>query len=137
MTSQCSDRRLAHVPWGAVASELITAVCFGCLGLFLPTIDWVRWPELLFNWQLAVIVVGTLALALALVRRRPEALKVAIVLAAYIGLSNLLSLSQALEQIRSVADSSAVALSYLVWGVGILGQVVVLWSCLGRLTPAS
>jgi hypothetical protein len=136
MTSHCPDYRLPHVPWSAVASEVITAVCFGCLGLFLPLLDWVRWPELLFNWHFAVVVVGTLALALALVRRRPEALKVAIVMAAYIGLPSLLSLSQALGQVRSSADSPAIALSYLVWGVAMLGQVVVILSCLGRLAPA-
>lgn len=135
MSSQCSDHRLPHVPWGAVASELVTAVCFGCLGLFLPLLDWVKWPELLLNWHFAVVVIGTLALALALVRRRPESLKVAIVLAAYIGLPSLLSLSQALGQLRPAADGPAVALSYVVWGFGMLGQVAVLFSCLGRLAP--
>jgi hypothetical protein len=134
MTSQSPDHRLPRVPWGAVASELTTALCFGCLGLFLPLLDWVRWPELLFNWHFAVVVIGTLALALALVRRRPEALKVAVVVAAYIGLPSLLSLSQALGQVRSVADGPA--LSYAMWAFGMLGQVVVVSSCLGRLAPA-
>jgi hypothetical protein len=68
MTSQSPDHRLPHVPWGAIASELTTAVCFGCLGLFLPLLGWVRWPELLFNWHFAVVVIGTLALAVALGR---------------------------------------------------------------------
>jgi hypothetical protein len=136
MTSQSLDHRLPHVPWAAIAGEFATAVCFGCLGLFLPFLDWVRWPELLFNWHFAVVVIGTLALALALVRRRPEALKGAVVLAAYIGLPSLLSLSQALGQIRSGAGGPAVTLSYAVWGFGMLGQVAVVLSCLGRLTPA-
>jgi hypothetical protein len=123
------------VPWAAVAGELTTAVCFGLLGLFLTLLDWVRWPELLFNWHFAVVVMGTLALALALVRRRPEALKAAVVLAAYIGLPSLLSLSQALGQVRSATDGG-VSLSYAVWGFGMLGQVAVVLSCLGRLAPA-
>jgi hypothetical protein len=102
----------------------------------LPLLDWVRWPELLFNWHFAVVVIGTLALAVALVRRRPEALKAAVVFAAYIGLPSLLSLSQALGQVRSATDGPAVTLSYAVWGFGMLGQVPVVWSCLGRLAPA-
>jgi hypothetical protein len=134
MTSQSPDHRLPHVPWGAVACELWTALSFGCLGLFLPWLDWVTWPELLFNWHFAVVGIGTLAVALALIRRRPEALKVAVLLAAYIGLPSLLSLWQALGQVRSASDG--MALSYAVWGFGMLGQVVVVISCLGRLTPA-
>ena len=136
MTSQWPNQLLPHVPWRTIAGELTTAGCFGCLGLFLPLLDWMRWPELLFNWHVAVVVIGTLVLALALVRRRPEALKVAVVLAAYIGLPSLLSLSQALGQIRSAADGPAVTLSYALWALGMLGQVAVVFSCLGQLAPA-
>jgi hypothetical protein len=136
MTSQSPDHRLPHVPWAAIAGELTTTVCFGCLALFMPFVDWARWPELLFNWHFALVVIGTLALALALVRRRPEALKVAIVVAAYIGLPSLLSLSQSLGQIRSAAYGPAVTLSYAVYGFGMLGQVAAVLSCLGRLAPA-
>jgi hypothetical protein len=134
MTSQNPDHRLPHVPWGAIAGELATAVCFGCLGLFFPLLDWVRWPALLFTWHFAVVFIGTLAIALALVRRRPEALKVAVVLAAYIGLPSLLTLSQALGQISSAADGPAVTLSAM-WGFGTLAQVAVILSCLSQLTP--
>src|ERR1700722_9709513 len=98
MTSQSPDHRLPDVPWAAVVSELTTALCFGTLGLFFPLRDWVRWPELLFNWHFALVVIGTLALAIALVRRRPEALKAAVFFAAYIGLPSLMCLSQALGQ---------------------------------------
>ena len=136
MTLQCTDHRLTHVPWSAVAGELITAVCFGCLGLFLPSLDWVRWPELLFNWHFAVVFIGTLAVAFALIRRRPNALKVAIILAAYIGLPSLLSLSQTLGQVQAANEASAVSIFYVVWGIAALGQVAVLLSCLGRLVPA-
>jgi hypothetical protein len=135
VTSQSTDYRLPHVPWAAVVGELATAVCFGLLGLFLPTPDWVKWPELLFNFHFAVVIIGSLALALALVRRRLEALKPAVVLAAYIGLPSLLSLSQWLVQVRS-ATGWGVLLSYSPWGIGMLGQVAVVSSCLRRLTPA-
>ena len=136
MSSQSPDHRLPHVPWAAVVGELATALCFGCLGLFLPLRDWVRWPELLFNWHFAVVVIGTLALAIALVRRRREALKAAVVFAAYIGLPSLLSLSQALGQVGSATDVTATLASYAVCGLGMLGQVAVVASCLGRLVPA-
>jgi hypothetical protein len=136
MTSQSPDHRLPHVPWGAVAGELITALCFGCMGLFVPFSYWVRWPELLIGWHFAGVVIGCLALATALVRRRPKALKVAIVLAAYIGLPSLMSLSQALGEVRSAADGTGVTFSYAVWGFGMLGQLAVVLSCLRRLTPA-
>jgi hypothetical protein len=135
MTSQSPDHRLPHVPWAAVGGELTTAVCFGWLGLFFPLLDWVKWPELLFSWHFAVVVIGTLALALALVLRRPEALKAAVMVAAYTGLPSLLTLSQALGQIRFATDGPAVA-HIAVWGFGMLGQVPVVWSCLGRLAPA-
>jgi hypothetical protein len=137
MTSQSPDHRLPHVPWAAVGGELTTAACFGCLGLFFALLDWVKWPELLFSWHFAVVVIGTLALALALVRRRPEALKAAVVVAAYTGLPSLLSLSQALGQVRSATDGPGVPLSYAVWGFGMLGQVAVVLSCLSRLAPQS
>jgi len=136
MTSRRPQHRLPNVPWGAVAGELVTALCFGCLGLFLPFSHWVRWPELLFCWHFAVVVIGSLALALVLVRRRPESLKAAVVLAAYIGLPSLLLLSQALSQVRSPTGGWAVELSFAVWGVGTLGQLAVLWSCLARLAPS-
>jgi hypothetical protein len=131
MDSQRPDHRLRDVPWGAVVGELITALCWGCLGLFLPLGSWVSWPALLFSWHFAVVVIGALALALALGRRKPEALRMAIILAAYTGLPSLLSLSQALGQVRSPAEG----LSYIVWGLGSLGQVAVVLSCLARLAP--
>jgi hypothetical protein len=136
MTTRSIDHLLPDAPRGAIAGEFITATCFGCLALFLPTIDWFRWPELLFNWHFAVVVVGTSAAAVALFTRRSEALKPAIVLAAYVGLPSLVSLSQALGQIRAFEGNPAVTLSYVVWGVGLLGQVVVILTCLGRLALA-
>jgi hypothetical protein len=135
MTSQRLDRRLAHVPWDAVAGELVTAACVGCFALFLPEIDWVTWPALLYNCHFAVVLIGTLAVALALFRRKPEALKCAVVLATYIGTPILLSLSQALVQVRSAADGPAGMLSYAVSGFGMIGQVEVIFSCLRRLAP--
>jgi hypothetical protein len=135
MTSQSPDYRLPSVPWSAIAGELATAVCFGGIGLFFPLPDWVKWPALIFTWHFAVVVIGTLATALALVRRRPEALKVAIVLAAYIGLPSLMTLSQVLAQIGSTVNGPSVMLPAM-WGFGMLGQVAVVLSCLGRLTPA-
>jgi hypothetical protein len=127
---------MPHVPWTAVVCELITALCFGCLGLFLPLSNWVRWPDILTGWHFAVVVIGPSMVALGLVRRRPEALKVAVALAAHIGLPNLLSLSQMLGQIPSAADGPAGAFSYVGWGIGLVGQiaqVMVVVSCLGRL----
>jgi hypothetical protein len=97
--------------------------------------DWVKWPELLFSWHFAVIVLGTLALALTFVLRRPEALKAAVIVAAYTGLPSLLTLTQALGQIRFATNGPAVAQT-VVWGFGMLGQVPVIWSCLARLAPA-
>ena len=78
MTSQSLDHRLLQAPWGAVVGELVTAACFGLLSLFLPLGHWVKWPELLFNWHFGVAVIGALALARALVRRKPHALKTAV-----------------------------------------------------------
>ncbi|MFL5242715.1 MAG: hypothetical protein ACJ8FY_11460 [Gemmataceae bacterium] len=135
MTSHSPDHRLPDVPRAAVAGELTTAVCFGGLALFLPSRDWARWPALLFNWHFAVAVIGALAIALGLVRRRPEALKAAIVLAAYIGLPSLQILSQVFDQFLS-STGPAITISYSVWGFGMLGHVVVIWSCLSRLAPA-
>lgn len=135
MIFKTPDQRLPHVPWVAVAGEFMTAVCFGCVVLFVPFLNWVSWPELLFGWHFAVAVIGSIAIALALVRRRPEALKVAIVLAAYIGLPSLLSLSQALVQVSAAADSPVGLAFCVVWGFGMLAQVAVVLSCLGRLTP--
>ncbi|HEV3238585.1 MAG TPA: hypothetical protein VGZ25_16480 [Gemmataceae bacterium] len=134
MTSQILDHRLPSVPWIAIAGELATALCFGCLGLFFPLLDWVKWPALLFTWHFAVVVIGTLVIAVALVRRRPEALKAAIVLAAYIGLPSLMTLSQVLVQIGSAPNGPSVTLPAM-WGFGMLGQVAVILSCLGQLTP--
>jgi hypothetical protein len=135
MSLQKSENHLPHLPLGAVLGELTTALCFGCLGLFLPLLDWVRWPELLFNWHFAVVVIGALALATALVQRRPPALKLAIVFAAYIGLPSLLSLSQAFSHNRSAADGVGSTVSYSIWGLGTFGQVAVVLSCISRLAP--
>jgi hypothetical protein len=129
------DYRLQHVPWVAVAGEIMTAVCFGCLCLFEPLLKWVTWPELLFSWHFALVVIGSIAIALGLVRRRPGALKAAIVLAAYNRLPSLLSLSQAIGQVSSAADQQALLISFVVWGFGMFGQVAVISPCLGRLAP--
>jgi hypothetical protein len=119
------------VPWGAVVGELGTALCFGVLGLFLPLGHWMTWPDALFNWHFAFIVVVGFLLAVMLLQRRPASLKAAAVLAAYIGLPSLLTLWQALSSVHSSAE----ALSYVMLGLGMLGQVAVLWSCLTRLAP--
>lgn len=129
------DHRLMNVPWIAVTGELITALCFGCLGLFEPLFNWVSWPELLSSCHIAVVAIGSFAIAIALIRRRPEALKIAIVMAGYTGLPSLLSLSQALGQVSSAASRSPLLAFYTVWGLGMLGQVAVVFSCLGRLSP--
>ncbi len=135
MPSRRPDHRLLHAPWGAVAGELVTAACFSLLGLFLPLGYWVRWPDLLLSWHFAVIVIGALAVVIALVRRRPESLKVAVVLAAYIGLPNLLGLWQALGEVRSAGNGQVAVLTSAVWGLGMLGQVAVVFSCLRRHAP--
>ncbi len=132
MTVHRQFRRLPHVPWGAVGGELVTSFCFVALGLFLPPGHWASWPQLLFNWHIMVIVVGAFGLAVALLQRRPTSVKVAVVLAAYTGLPSLLTLDQAI----SSAHSAAEGLSFVLLGFGMLGQVLVLWSCLVRLTPS-
>src|SRR5689334_8603514 len=136
MASQPPDLRLPRVPWVAVAAEVTTAACIACLGLFLPLLYWVTWPELLIGCHFAIVVTGTLALALMLVRRRPTALKPAIVLAAYTGVPSLNVVSQVFALFKSAADSPAVMLSIIIWSIGLLGQVAVIVSCLGRLAPA-
>jgi hypothetical protein len=132
MTLHQQDDRLPDVPRGAVAGELVTALCYFVLGLFLPIGHWVSWPDLLVNWHFAVIVIGSLGLAAALRQRRPTSVKVALVLAAYIGLPSLLTLGQVIGSAHSSLDR----FSYFVLGLGMFGQVLVLWSCLARLAPS-
>jgi hypothetical protein len=137
MILKSPDHRLPLVPWVAVVGEFTTAACFGCLGLFVPLSQWVSWPELLLSWHFAIVVIGSIAIAIALIRRRPESLKLGVVLGAYIGLPSLLTVSQTMGQVTSAVDGSliqAVAL-YVIWDVGMLGQVAVVFSCLGRLAP--
>jgi hypothetical protein len=139
MIFKSSAQRLPDVPWIAVVCEFTTAACFGCLGLFVPVVNWVSWPELLLGWHFALVVIGSIAIAFALIRRRPKSLKVAILLGAYIGLPSLLTLSQTISQVGSAADGSlipAVAL-YVIWDIGLLGHVAVIVSCLRRLSPMS
>jgi hypothetical protein len=135
MTIPNPDCRLPRVPRIAVCGEIITALCLGFSGLFLPLGYWTTWPELLVNSHYAVAFLGTLVLACSLARRKPGALKAAVVLAAYIGLPNLLSLSYTLDQVRSDGGGTATILSHAVWWSGMLGQVAVVWSCLSRLAP--
>ena len=125
MTSHRPNLRLHNVPWGAIAGELVTTACFGFLSLFFPFLDWVQWPALLFTWHFAVVVIGSLATAIALARRRPESLKAAVILAAYIGLPSLMNMSQVLGLIRSATDDSGISLLNAIWGLGMLGQVAV------------
>ena len=61
--------------------------------------------------------------------------KAAIVLAAYVGLSNLLFLGQVLGEIRAAGNSRAMILTYAVWGLGALGQAAAIFPCLCRLAP--
>jgi hypothetical protein len=129
------ERRLLKVPWIAVVGEFTTTLCFGCSGLFVPFYYWSSWPELLVGWHFVVVVVGSVATAFALMRRKPASLKIAIVLAAYIGLPTLWNLSQAVGETVSSAISLAILASYVVFGLGMLGQVAVLLSCLSRLEP--
>ncbi len=103
--------------------------------MFVPVAHWVRWPELMVSWHFAAIVIGTSALALALALQKPLALKLAIVLAAYIGLPSLLNLMHAIAEIHSSGNRAAVMFSYVVWGAGMLGQLAALLSCLARLVP--
>ena len=60
----------------------------------------------------------------------------AVVLAAYIGLPSLLSLWQALGEVHSAVNVQVAVLTSAVWGLGMLGQVAVVFSCLRRLAPA-
>jgi hypothetical protein len=130
MASPGSASHTPGLPGAAVAGELVSALCFGCLGLFEPIVRWVTWPDLLFSWHISVIFFGTLAVAVA--RRSPRVLKPAVVLAAYIGLPNLLMMWQAAVEVGRVPGA---AFSFAFWGMGMLGQVIVLWSCLARLVP--
>lgn len=129
MTTHRKESRLPHVPWDAVAGELVTALCFGGWGLFWPLSYWVIWPDLLIGWHVTVIVIDAFALAAALAQRRPASLKVAAVLAAYTGLPSLLNLWHVGNDVHSPAEG----LPYALAGIGMLGQVAVLWSCLARL----
>ncbi len=135
MNSKLPEHRLPSIPWAAVVGELLTLVCFGCLGLFLPLFSWLSWPESLTCWHFVAVVFGAGAIIIALLRRRPEAIKPAVVLAAYVGLPNLLVLSQLLGQINAVGIGRAVMTTYGVWLLGMLGQVMVVSSCLRRLAP--
>ena len=131
------EHRLPNVPWVAVVGEFTTTACFGCLGLFVSFANWKSWPEMLLGWHFALIVMGAITIALALIRRRSGSLKVAIVLGAYIGLPSLLTLSQTMDQIGAAADGPTIQVlaTCTVWGLGMLGQVAVVFSCLGRLSP--
>jgi hypothetical protein len=135
MASPSLGPYLPHAPWIAIAGELVTAACFSLLALFLPFGAWVTWPYMLLSWHFAAAIIGALALAWALIRRRPRALKVAIVLASYVGLPSLLLFSQALGEIRAAGNSHAMILTYAVWGLGAIGQAAVIFPCLRRLVP--
>ena len=135
MASGSPDNRLPQAPWAAIASEVVTAAAFALLALFLPLGSWVTWPHLLVSWHFATAIIGAVALAWARFRRRLRALKAAIILAAYVGLPSLLFLGQALGEIRAAGNSRAMMLTYVVWGLGALGQAAVLFSCLRQLTP--
>jgi len=135
MASRSLGHCVPHAPWFAIAGELVTAACFSLLALFLPFGSWVTWPYLLLSWHFAAAIMGALALAWALFRRRPRALKAAIVLAAYVGLPSLLFFWQALGEVRAAGNSGAMMLTYVVWGLGALGQAAAIFHCLRRLAP--
>jgi hypothetical protein len=135
MASRSLGHCLPHAPWVVIAGELVTAACFSLLALFLPFGSWVTWPYLLLSWHFAAAIIGALSLAWALFRRRPRALKAAIVLAAYVGLPSLLFLWQALGEICAAGDSRAMIITYAVWWLGALGQAAVIFPCLRRLAP--
>jgi hypothetical protein len=135
MASLSLGHCLPHAPWAAIAGELVTAACFSLLALVLPFGSWVTWPYLLLSWHFAAVIIGALALAWALFRRRLPALKAAIVLAAYVGLPGLMFLWQALGEIRAAGNSLAIILTCAAWGLGALGQAAVIFPCLRRLAP--
>jgi hypothetical protein len=126
---------LPSVPWFVVASELVTAMCFGLVSLFLPLSSWVSWPAVLFDAHIAVVTLSSLALALSLFRRYPGGLKPAIFLAAYTGVPNLLFLSQVFDQVRSPIVAPGVVAGFVVAGIGMLAQLAVILCCVGRLAP--
>lgn len=135
MASRSPDGRLRHMPWVAVTGELSTAACFGLLALFFPPAYWVTWPQLLLSCHFGAAISAAVMLAWALFRRRPGALKAAIVLAAFVGLPGPLFIAQALGEIHAAGDSRTMMFTYAVWGLGSLGQAAVLFPCLRRLAP--
>ena len=135
MPSRSLGHCLPNAPWAAIAGELVTAACFSLLALFLPFGYWVTWPYLLLSWHFAAVIIGALALAWALFRRQPRALKAAIVLAAYVGLPSLLLLWQALGEIRAASNSLGIILTCAAWELGALGQAAVIFPCLRQLAP--
>jgi hypothetical protein len=130
-----STFRLSQVPWVAVAGELLTALCYGLWGLFLPFSSWLTWPQLLFGSHIAIVTFASFALAVSLFRRRPAALKLSIFLAAYAGIPNLSFVGHVLYQLNLPWESPAQGTGYAVAFVGLLGQLAAVLSCVGRLAP--
>jgi hypothetical protein len=130
-----TNNRLSSSPWLAIAGELISAAGFGVLTLFFPFASWVTFPQLLSNAHFALATVFSLAIGVALARRRRFALRLGILVAAIIGLPNLAFWSQVLGLLLSTPERS----SFMFWlpanFIGYLGQFLVLVACLYRLRP--
>jgi hypothetical protein len=119
----------------AVLGEFTTACCFGLIGLFTPIYCWVTWPEVFLAWHYLVITIASIITAFGLAKRRPQSLKVAIVLSAYVGLPSLMLFAQIMAEVNSIASGPSTLTYRVVLALGMLGQVAVVCSCLAQLSP--
>ena len=97
-----------------IAAESITALIYLYLWASLPWSSWHSWPGAAQELHYLVVIVGAVVVGQAAVRRRGWGIKAAAILAAYVGLPNLLSLGYLIPAIGAG------------FGVAITGSLVLL-----------